>query len=292
MINQLWLSTFCKLVEVGHFTLTAQELFMTQSGVSQHIKKLEQQLAVPLLLRQGKSFTLTDAGKQLYQQGQKLLLSMVELEQSIKLDDEYQGVIRIASPGSIGLKLYPFLLQLQSAHPGLIIDYLFAPNSDIEQQISSRKRDCGLMTELSKLDNILSKKVALEQLVLITPACVKKVDWAGLMALGFISHPDGNHHAQLLLSQNFQKFEHANQFLFKGFSNQISLICEPVSVGLGFTVLPLHAAKSFVDQTLITIHPLQQAVYETLYFCVNTHSLASARTKFIKTSIIGYLNEK
>ncbi|MFT5707824.1 MAG: DNA-binding transcriptional LysR family regulator [Oceanospirillaceae bacterium] len=292
MINQLWLNTFCKLVEVGHFTLTAQQLFMTQSGVSQHIKKLEQQLAVPLLLRQGKSFTLTDAGKQLYQQGQKLLLSMDKLEQSIKLDDEYQGVVRITSPGSIGLKLYPYLLKQQSAHPGLIIDYLFAPNSDIEQQISSRTRDCGLMTELSKLDNILSQKVALEQLVVITPASVKKVDWAGLMALGFISHPDGNHHAQLLLSQNFKQFEHTNQFPFKGFSNQISLICQPVSYGLGFTVLPLHAAKSFVDQTLITIHPLQQAEYETLYFCVNTHSLASSRTKLIEASIISYLNEK
>lgn len=62
MINQVWLKTFCTLVEVGHFTKTAEKLFMTQSGVSQHIKKLELQLDVALLNRDGKSFILTDSG--------------------------------------------------------------------------------------------------------------------------------------------------------------------------------------------------------------------------------------
>ncbi|MRY60822.1 LysR family transcriptional regulator, partial [Parabacteroides distasonis] len=42
MINPLWLNTFKTLVEVGHFTQTAEKLYMTQPGVSQHIKKLEQ----------------------------------------------------------------------------------------------------------------------------------------------------------------------------------------------------------------------------------------------------------
>ncbi|WP_227664755.1 LysR family transcriptional regulator [Marinobacter litoralis] len=34
MINTTWLRTFCTLVEVGHFTRTAERLHMTQSGVS------------------------------------------------------------------------------------------------------------------------------------------------------------------------------------------------------------------------------------------------------------------
>lgn len=290
MINPIWLNTFCRLVEVGHFTLTAEQLFMTQSGVSQQIKKLEQQVGVPILIREGKSFALTDSGKKLYQQGQILLASLVELEYLIKQDEQYQGEIRISSPGSIGLKLYPYLLQLQSAHPGLSVNYSFAPNTDIEQQIAARKRDFGLMTELSKLDNVLSQKIALEQLVLVTPADVLEIDWEGLLALGFISHPDASHHAQLLLSLNFPQFEHAKQFTCKGFSNQISLICEPVSCGLGFTVLPLHAANSFANQSKIKIHSLEHAVYESVYFCVNTQSVETQRAKFIKASIIDYLS--
>ncbi len=63
MINSSWLKTFCTLVQVGHFTHTAEKLYMTQSGVSQHIKKLEQYLKVELLVRSGKTFTVTEAGK-------------------------------------------------------------------------------------------------------------------------------------------------------------------------------------------------------------------------------------
>ncbi len=51
MINPLWLNTFRTLVKVGHFTQTAEKLYMTQPGVSQHIKKLEQACHCDLLSR-------------------------------------------------------------------------------------------------------------------------------------------------------------------------------------------------------------------------------------------------
>jgi DNA-binding transcriptional LysR family regulator len=63
MINQQWLHTFITLVEVGHFTLTGDKLHMTQPGVSQHIKKLEEQLGVLLLNRIGKRFEVTREGE-------------------------------------------------------------------------------------------------------------------------------------------------------------------------------------------------------------------------------------
>jgi len=290
MINQTWLATFCTLVDVKHFTLTAERLFMTQSGVSQHVKKLEHQLGVPLLIREGKSFTLTDSGKKLYQQGQSLLLSFAELEQSIKGDEAYDGLLKISSPGSLGLKLYSHLLDFQAKHPKLILDYTFASNKVIEGSIINRQCDFALMTELSKLDKIISHKIAIEQLVVVTPASVQQVDWSTLNHLGFISHPDGSYHAQLLLSQNFEEFQSINQFPHKGFSNQISLICVPVSYGFGFTVLPLHAVSCFEDQSAIKIHPLTNPVYETVYFCIHSQTVVNRRINKVKDNIIKYLS--
>ena len=69
MINPVLLRSFCTLVEVGHFTRSADRLNMTQSGISQHIRKLEAQLGQDLLIREGKQFTLTDAGQRLYVEG-------------------------------------------------------------------------------------------------------------------------------------------------------------------------------------------------------------------------------
>lgn len=289
MINQNWLQTFCTLAQVGHFTKTAEKLFMTQSGVSQHIKKLEQQLGTTLLIRDGKSFTLSDAGNKLFLKGQELLKSAEELEQLITQDEQYEGTIQIASPGSIGLKLYPYLLETQQSFPDLIIDYNFAPNQRIEQQLADREIDLGLVTNISNISKLVYEKIALEPLVLVTSDQVKSVTWQTLMTLGFIEHPDAKHHGQLLLGKNFPEFEHINQFVHKGFSNQISLILEPVCKGLGFTVLPLHAAKAFQHQELITIHTLNIAVSEHIYMCTNKHSILANRIKYIKTIISKYL---
>ncbi|MBA6391001.1 LysR family transcriptional regulator [Colwellia sp. BRX10-3] len=289
MINLVWLKTFCTLVDVGHFTKTADMLFMTQSGVSQQIKKLEQQLNTPLLIREGKSFSLTDAGIKLHRQGQTLLQSSAELEKSIKQDDPHIGTVKMASPGSIGLKLYPYMLDIQQEHTQLAIDYKFAPNKNIEQDLAERKIDIGLVTELSKSSNIVSHKVAVEPLVLVTSSKINSVNWQKLNKLGFIGHPDGEHHAHALLSKNYAQFEHISQFDHQGFSNQISLILEPVSRGLGFTVLPLHAANAFSKTEKIRVHKLEHSVNETLYLCQNRHSLENNRSKFIKKTIIDFI---
>ena len=65
MINPVWLRSFCTLVDVGHFTRTAEKLHMTQSGVSQHVRKLEEQLGTALFIRTTRSISLTEAGRAL-----------------------------------------------------------------------------------------------------------------------------------------------------------------------------------------------------------------------------------
>ncbi|CAM2853395.1 LysR family transcriptional regulator [Pseudoalteromonas distincta] len=267
MINPAWLNTFCTLVEVNHFTQTAERLYMTQSGVSQHIKKLEQQVNCALLERHGKQFSLTPQGQNLYQQGSLLLKDWQFLEQQLKDDSPYSGSVKIQSPGSCGLKFYNQLLALQSEHKELIIDYRFAPNVSVEQAVANHSADIGFLTQAPTFSELTSHKISQEPLLLVTPAGINKPNWQTLCELGFIAHPDASHHAQLLLSENYGEFEHIDQIRRTGFSNQISLILEPVSLGLGFTVLPAHAVGVFNKPTLIKTHHLECPVSESIYVC-------------------------
>ena len=41
----------------------------------------------------------------------------------------------LTTPGSIGLLLYPLLLDQQQEHPGLILQHRFAPTPDIVQAV-------------------------------------------------------------------------------------------------------------------------------------------------------------
>lgn len=277
MINTTWLRTFCTLAELGHFTRTATRLHMTQSGVSQHVRKLEEQLGVELLVRQGKRFLLSSAGERLFAQAPGILLSLSNLRQELGEDPPFEGNVRLMSPGSVGLKLYPHLLALQSKHPKLTIDYRFAPNADVEQAIAESTADIGFMTAKPTLAEVNCTPIAHESLLLITPGTVQETDWQTLMTLGFIDHPDGSHHAGLLLGANYPEFQHSNQFPQKGFSNQIGLILEPVSLGLGFTVLPAHAVEAYGNLEGVIAHRLPNPVSETLYLSVSRDRVLPAR---------------
>lgn len=281
MINTTWLRSFCTLVEVGHFTRTAGRLHMTQSGVSQHVRKLEDQLGRELLVRQGKQFTLTDAGERLYEEARGIIEALSNLEQRVGEDPPYEGVVRVMSPGSVGLKLYPHLLALQQQYPELVIDYRFAPNADVESAIADFDVDIGFMTSNSNREEVSCEAIAREALLLVMPAGSPEPGWEQLRALGFIDHPDGAHHAGLLLGANYPEFQHSNLFVKKGFSNQISLILEPVSRGLGFTVLPVHAVEAFQKPELVSTHILSNPVSETLYLGLRRHKPLPNRVKTV-----------
>jgi DNA-binding transcriptional LysR family regulator len=124
------------------------------------------------------------------------------------------------------------------------------------------------MTSASTLEEVSGQPIAKESLLLVTPADVVEPSWEALTELGFIDHPDGAHHAGMLLGANYPEFQHCNLFEKRGFSNQIGLILEPVSMGLGFTVLPAPAVEAFQRLQLVRIHRLPVPVSETLFLAV------------------------
>lgn len=289
MINPTWLRSFCTLVELGHFTQTTERLFMTQSGVSQHIQKLEGQLGVLLLDRQGKQFQLTEAGRQLYSRGKQLLDEWQNLATELAQDPADSGLLQLMSPGSVGLRLYPQLLNLQQRSPGLVVDYRFAPNSQIEAALVAGDIALGLMSVIPSDSQLTAQKLAEEPLCLVTPVAAKQPSWQVLSQLGFINHPDGAHHAKLLMTPNYAEFNHIDDFPLRGFSNQIALILEPVSRGLGFTVLPQFAVEAFQQTAALRVHHLEHNVSEPLYLVQHKRRALAARYQMLCEQLPAWL---
>jgi LysR family glycine cleavage system transcriptional activator len=62
-LNLNWIRSFEASARLLSFTKAAHELALTQAGVSQHIRMLEQELGEPLFVRLARSVRLTDAGE-------------------------------------------------------------------------------------------------------------------------------------------------------------------------------------------------------------------------------------
>lgn len=271
MFNAQYFRTYMMLVETGSFTQTAHKLDMTQPGVSQHVRKLEEYLGRSLLNRHGRRFSLTDAGRRAYDYAVKLFAEHEHFRHSLDDDSPDSGECRIASPGSVGLMFYPFLLGYQQMHPGLTVNYSFAFNQEIAQDVVAGRYDVGIVTEVSKHPDLGYEAWYQEPLCLVVPADFTGTSFGELLALGFVNYTDGNTNASLLLRSNFDsEFRSMSHFPRQGFTNEVGQVLDAVARGLGFTVVPRPVLETSPWQRQVKELMLSQPVYETLHLVSRT----------------------
>ncbi len=271
MFNAQYFRTYMMLVETGSFTQTARKLDMTQPGVSQHVRKLEEYLGRSLLNRHGRRFSLTDPGRRAYDYAVKLFAEHEHFRHSLDDDSPDSGECRIASPGSVGLMFYPFLLGYQQMHPGLTVNYSFAFNHEIAHDVVAGRYDVGIVTEISKQPDLTFEAWHQEPLCLVVPADFTGTTLSELLALGFVNYNDGNTNASLLLRSNFgSEFRSMSHFPRQGFTNEVGQVLDAVARGLGFTVVSRPVLETSPWQRQVKEMALAQPVYETLHLVSRT----------------------
>jgi DNA-binding transcriptional LysR family regulator len=280
MLNPQWLRTFAALAEQGSFTRTAEQLDLTQAAVSQHVQRLEGRLGM-LLIRCPRQLELTPAGHALLDYCAEVDAADQRLQQRLSESDALHGEISLISPGSIGLALYPHLLELQKAHPGLSIRHRFAPDQEVLAAVLENRCELGLVTLKPDDPRLSVSRFAEEPLELVLPAGVTINNWFDLQRLGFIDHPDGQAMAGRLLSRRFPGAPGVRSLPCSGFTNQISLILESVALGLGFTVMPRFARRVFAQQDAIQVLDGEPAIVDTLWLLHRAEWPLSARAALL-----------
>ena len=82
-MNLKHLSYFVDISKRESFTKAADDIYVSQSALSKSVKSLEQELNVTLIDRTSKSFNLTEEGRILYAEGEKLLRYIDESQDEI-----------------------------------------------------------------------------------------------------------------------------------------------------------------------------------------------------------------
>ncbi|MGR6838628.1 LysR family transcriptional regulator [Aliivibrio wodanis] len=270
MLNPLWLNTFFTLVDIGHFTHTAEKLFMTQPGVSQHIKKLELACGYDLLKREGKSVELTEQGRLVYNYAHQQRRDAANLVEALSFDDPHKGLCKFACSGALALSLYPEFISLQKSHPDLVTHVEVAPNSKILDEIQRGQIDIGIVTHQPTPNLFRSEEISKEPLCLVLPKHHKNtaITWDALLALGLIKHPDAEHYLSLYFDFCQDKaLEKSNihEIPVTSYINQLSQILLPIAQGIGFTVLPQSAIDAFPYKQDLHIHRPTAPVLESLF---------------------------
>ncbi|KIN63535.1 Transcriptional regulator, LysR family [Sulfitobacter noctilucicola] len=267
MLNATWLDTFTTLCDVGHFTRTAELLGMTQPGVSQHLNKLTIQVGKPLIIKDGKSFTLTPAGDAVLAIGVARRQQERELQEAIQADDPDAGTVSIGSSGSIAMWLYPHLLERMHRAPKLVINVTAAPHATILASVLSGTFDLGIVAEPTSHPRLDAQDLTREELCLVVPRSFagRQVHLPMLDELGFVAHPDAYGYADDLFSLNFKDtYKGADRLRVRTFVNQIGQIPIPVAQGLGYTILPRSGVDAFAGKADLAIIQLPKRRFQDL----------------------------
>ena len=146
------LRAFCVLARTGSFTQTARELHLTQSGISHSMKALESETGCRLLDRLGKKVVLTQAGEQLLQHAEKILLEMDAARESLtQLGKWGKGRLRLgASTTACQHLIPPVLREFKESFPDHAITLEPGDTPELVAGLLQQRIDLALSLEVER----------------------------------------------------------------------------------------------------------------------------------------------
>lgn len=143
-----------------NFNLTevAQVLYTSQSGVSKHIKDLEDELGITLFVRRGKRLLgLTDPGRELVEIVERLLLDANNIKQlADQFSNSEEGSLTIATTHTQARYILPpIVTEFKKLFPKVHLVLHQSRPAEIVQLLQSGQADIGIATEaLSDANNL------------------------------------------------------------------------------------------------------------------------------------------
>lgn len=155
------LRIFLAVVEYLHFTRAAEALYISQPAVSAAIQTLEEQYEVKLFHRIGRHIEITEAGKMLQVEAQKIIDQVALTERGLReLNDLQRGELKLGSSLTIGNYWLPDKIsQFKSKYPGIHVNCTLANTEEICEGTAAGQFDLGLVEGEVKL----SAKKSLEE---------------------------------------------------------------------------------------------------------------------------------
>ncbi|MDE1995269.1 MAG: LysR family transcriptional regulator [Rhizobiaceae bacterium] len=139
--------TFTAVADHTSMTVAANMLHMTQSAVSQQIKRLEDMLGCALFEREKRGLRLTDAGERLLGGARRLLILNDDIWADMT-ESKVEGSVRIGVPYDlIGTALAPVLKSYAERHPQVEISLVCASSPDLIKALDSGAVDLGVVEE-------------------------------------------------------------------------------------------------------------------------------------------------
>jgi len=238
------------LADERHFTRAAAREHVAQPALSQQIRRLEDELGLPLVERTTRQVRITDAGELLVARGRRIIAELnaahdeIEAVKGVETGRVSVGAMHTMGPIDLSLVLAIF----HQRHPAVDLTVREEASEDLARMIRDGELDLAFLSVTERVEShglALHQLVSEELVVLLPPdhplAAKETVRMADLRDEEFISYRPGARLRELLLSAAHQAgFEPR----IKLESNESQRIRRLVGRGMGVAILPRSDAVS------------------------------------------------
>jgi DNA-binding transcriptional LysR family regulator len=160
--------TFCSIARRGNFSAVAEDLFMSQSAVSQQIQALERRYGVVLFDRGSKGATLTEPGRILFEKAQKIL----DIEDEINHEfDDLRGLrggeLHVGASTTVGNYVMPFYLgEFKKRYPDVKVSLIVENTRIIEEQLVSGMFQLAVVEHEVQNPSLTKEPIERDELIL------------------------------------------------------------------------------------------------------------------------------
>jgi len=287
------IEAFVRLCRDKNMCLAANNLYMTQQGLSRIIKKMEDELGVTLFIRNNRGVEMTQAGKMVLSHAEAILKEYDAVETAIKRSEQQ-------TRGSVNAVLELGCLPILTPHPFLkfmedypFIDLRFEEHRDSKchQWLLDGKVDIGIVAVSKDEEHFDALPFFSVQSVIYIPkghplAKKKVVTIEDLRGV------------KILLCGSTNYYSVMNDCRDAGFEADLVMSTTDINVtmqclqsGLGVSPFILGLNKAFACPDDVVVRPLQLLEEKHIYMLTPKGAELSECTKLFKNYFIDYYRE-
>lgn len=267
------LKVFYHVYETGSPTKTAKILHLTQSGVSQHIRHLEERIGEQLFLRSHKKLIPNQLAKELYSHTSTTMKKLEAFTLSLKeKNSEPEGLVRLGLPTAFSVTIVAELMaDLSQQYPNLSFDMEFGEPRSIEPMLLDGRLDFAFTDDYRNDEHISLAPVFQEQLVLAGP--LERIQelksragtelYEALIDAPFLCYRDDFPVLKAWFRFHFKTTPKKITMRAKAF--HVPTIRKLICHGAGFGILPLYIIRKDIDAKRLDYLPQKTELTNTIH---------------------------
>lgn len=238
---------FVRVAQLGSFTSASIALNIAQPALSRQIRRLEVELRQPLLLRNGRGVSMTEAGKIMLDHGLGVLHQVDRIKEELSREREgLLGRVAVGLPPSLArLLTVPLTREFKKAMPDAVLSITEGLSMVMQESICQGRLDVAVLYDFTPTPDIDFHPLGDQSLMLVQSNLyfndegpVTLTDLAS-MPLVLPSRPNS---LRMMLENEFAALDIQPEIAVR--ADAITTILDLVIAGVGVAILPSSAVHA------------------------------------------------